>query len=328
MPRSSKGPWFRKGRGWYVEHRNKQLFLSADEEEAQQKWHLLQGGVPINIAVDGSATFAELMEAYLTEIKRTRTERHYRGTRWRLDQLSERWAKRSVSSLKLADVEKAMKAHAWGPTTQANVIAALRSLLRWASRPGGLIPENPLPVLTLPRAETRVNTLTKAQVKSLLKAAGEPLRTILKALAETGARPSELIRATAADCDPDGTAIRLARGKQGRRIIFFPKASRAAIAKLRKRSTGPLFTQPNGEAWSEYWLYALARKARKKAKLPEWATCYALRHTWITERLRQRKPVIPIATVARMAGTSVTLIDKVYGHLSDQDLKAVADEMG
>jgi len=326
MARPSKGPWLRKGRGWWVWNQGVRVYLSHDEGEAKRLWHKVQSGEPLeDPAAPHATTFADAMEAYCTEIERTRTERHLRGTHWRLNQLCEHWAKRPLSSLKLADVESVLQKKTWGPTTQANVLTSLRGLLRWASRPGGLIPSNPLPVLTLPRAETRVNVLSKKQIAALLKAAGPELRLILKALAETGARPSELIRAKASDCDADGTAIRLARGKQGRRLIFFPPGSRKAIAELRKKAVGHLFRQPNGDPWSEFWFYTLVRKARDKAGLPKWATSYALRHTWATERLKAGRP---IATVARMMGTSVTLLDKCYGHFADQDLREEADGMG
>jgi integrase len=330
MARPSKGPWLRKGRGYWVWKDGARVYLSHDLKEAKQKWHRLQSGETIDeVCSPGHVSFADAAEAYCAQIESTRTARHLRGTQWRLNQLSERLGKRSLSSLRMADVEAVLSGKAWGPTTRANVLTTLRGLLRWASRPGGLIPSNPLPVLTLPRAETRVHVMTAEQIQRLLEHSPTELRRLLKALADTGARPSELIRAKAADCDVDGSAVRLARGKQGRRIIFFPPSAREEMATLRRVNLGgSLFTQPNGDAWSEYWFYALTRKARRAAKLPDWATSYTLRHSWITARMRERNPTIPLATIARMAGTSVTLLDKVYGHLSDDDLREVADGMG
>lgn len=325
MPRRSKGPWFKQGRGWHVQHQGKRIFLSRDKAEARKLWHKIQAGEPIEEPT--GATFATAAEAYLDEMKRTRSFKHYRGTRWRLDQLSEHWAKRALGSLRNADVEAVLRLHPqWNATTQATVLTALRGLLRWASRPGGLIPVNPLPTLALPRAERRVNVMTMEQIAELLCNARRPLLWILWALAETGARPSELIRARAEHCDDDGAAIRLPTGKQGRRIIFFPPSARAVMARLKKEAKGgPLFRQKNGEAWSEYWFFHQTRAARRRAKLPEWATAYVLRHTFASNRLKEG---IPIATVARMMGTSVTMIDRVYGHFADQDLRAVADGLG
>jgi len=38
MPASSRGPWLRKGRGWYVEIGSRQVFLGKDEAVARQRW--------------------------------------------------------------------------------------------------------------------------------------------------------------------------------------------------------------------------------------------------------------------------------------------------
>ena len=40
MARQAK-PWFRKGRGWYVQRDGQQVFLSKDKKDAQQKFHEL-----------------------------------------------------------------------------------------------------------------------------------------------------------------------------------------------------------------------------------------------------------------------------------------------
>jgi len=354
MPRSSKGPWLRTGRGYWVKSHGKQVFLDFDEQAAKTKWHRLMAGLPLDDD-PGVTTFAEVAEAYVSEVERTRSANHFLATKWRLDQLCEFWGRRAATSLTARDVEAVIrhkmnppppkplpprkkgerkrtprKPKPWGPTTQNGVLTSLRACLRWASRPGGLIDKNPLPYLTLPKPVSRQQAMTPAQVKDLLKVAGPELRSILWALSQCGARPGELARAKAADCDADGSAIRLPTGKQGRRLILFPKGARAKLKAIRKAADGGLlFPDPFGNRWAEAELSKQVRKARAAAKLPEWVTAYSLRHTWITERLRQRHPrIIPIAVVARMAGTSVALIDRVYGHLADQDLRAVADEMG
>jgi integrase len=326
MGRTSKGPWLWKGRGYWVQHGGRKLYLADDEREAIRRWHKVQSGEPLeDPATTGSPRFHEVMEAYCEEIERTRSAEHLRGTAWRLNQLCAHLRNRAVVSLSLQDVQGAMQPYGWGPTTQANVLTSLRGMLRWASRPGGMIPTNPLPILTLPRANTRIHTMDADQVKALLDAAAEPLRSILWALSVSGARPSELIRAKATDCDPDGAAVRLAKGKQGRRIIYFPPSARERLAAIRKAASGSLFSQPNGTPWSSYYFFRLTREARERAQLPKWATAYCLRHGWVTERLREG---VPIATVARMAGTSVTMVDKCYGHLADQDLRLASDGMG
>lgn len=325
MARPSKGPWKRKGRGYWVQYAGRQVYLSDDKAEAKRKWHRLQSGEPLD-DLSGRPSFAQVAEAYLDWLERARSERHYTSTRWRLDQLAATWKGRAAESLRTTDVDAALRKYpSWGPTTQAQVLGALRACLTWAARTGGMIASNPLPKMTIPRRQRRVHVLSPEQMSALLIASPRPLRMILWALSECGARPNELCRATKDHCDVDGAAIRLPTGKQGRRLIFFPPAARPIIARLRKEADPYLFVNAHGDPWRSLQSLPLAvKRARRKAELPEWVSAYVLRHTWATERLRAGTP---IATVARMMGTSVAMIDSVYGHMSDQDLRAVADGM-
>lgn len=317
----------RKGRGWFVQHERKQVYLSHDEREAKELFHKLMLGLPLDDESDPSAKFPAVATAYLSELKRTRSERHYESTRWRLDQLAVVWEHRAAASLKATDVTAALEKYPqWGPTTQAQVLGALKGCLAWASRAGGMLTTNPLPKIAMPRRKARSAIVTDKELKKLLAACYPELRPIVWALAQCGARPGELCRAKAEHCDPDGAAIRLPTGKQGRRLIFFPPTARAKIKALRAKADPYLFVNAHGRPWDSLGNLPIAfKRARDAAKLGPHVTAYALRHSWISQRLREG---VPIATVARMAGTSVAMIDQVYGHLSDQDLRAVADEMG
>jgi site-specific recombinase XerD len=53
-------------------------------------------------------------------------------------------------------------------------------------------------------------------------------------------------------------------------------------------------------------------------------TVYAFRHLWISEALMAG---IDIATVARMAGTSIAMIERVYGHFTNAHLQQAQDRL-
>jgi integrase len=187
-----------------------------------------------------------------------------------------------------------------------------------------LLETNPIPHISIPRATTKQNALSGAQVVELLKHAG-PLADLLWALSVTGARPGELVQATVEDCDADGAAVRLKASKIGKRIVWFPKSERKRLASIRAvREKGPLFPANKGGHWTQSRLNAEFRRSREAAKLPTWATPYSLRHTWITERLRKG---MTDSDVARLAGTSIEMIRRHYGHLVDADIKRLADRL-
>ena len=52
------------------------------------------------------------------------------------------------------------------------------------------------------------------------------------------------------------------------------------------------------------------------AQLPEGVTAYTLRHSVITDLIRDR---LPAFTVAQISGTSVAMIERHYGHLVRDD---------
>lgn len=54
----------------------------------------------------------------------------------------------------------------------------------------------------------------------------------------------------------------------------------------------------------------------KAAKLPSGLSAYTLRHSVITDLVRDG---LPILTVAQLSGTSVAMIEKHYGHLVRND---------
>jgi integrase len=54
---------------------------------------------------------------------------------------------------------------------------------------------------------------------------------------------------------------------------------------------------------------------RRKASVRASITLYSFRHLWISEMLMAG---VDVLLVARMAGTSVAMIDRVYGHFRNQ----------
>ncbi len=55
--------------------------------------------------------------------------------------------------------------------------------------------------------------------------------------------------------------------------------------------------------------------ARKRAGIRSTITLYSFRHLWISEMLMAG---VDVLLVARMAGTSVAMIERVYGHFRNQ----------
>jgi integrase len=74
--------------------------------------------------------------------------------------------------------------------------------------------------------------------------------------------------------------------------------------------------QPHHDrAWDRNRLAARFRSVRRLAGVRESITIYSFRHLWISEMLMAG---VDALLVARMAGTSVAMIEQVYGHFRSQ----------
>lgn len=180
------------------------------------------------------------------------------------------------------------------PNTVRAKAKGLRSFSAWAASEGE-IPEDGLAILKLPRADAKVvSTLTEEQLGKLIKAcAGKALRdrrdeAIIRLLAETGARASELVDIQTTDVDLASGAVTITRGKggKGRVVGVGPQTTLALDRYLRARRAaghpeeGPLWYSKFGALTYDGLDYCL--KQRAKAAGITGIHCHKMRHTFAT----------------------------------------------
>lgn len=165
----------------------------------------------------------------------------------------------------------------------------------------------------------RTRFLTLAERSTLIDAAPKDLATLIKSVAYTGARPGEIANALIKDLSPNGS-LEL-DGKTGRRAVpLAPKALKHFLACAGKREeTAPLLVRVGGSKWDRYSWRDAMQEARTSAGLPQDVVLYSFRHAAISEMIING---IDPLTVARIVGTSLTMIQKHYGHLREE--KALA----
>ena len=172
--------------------------------------------------------------------------------------------------------------------------------------------------------------LDDATVRRLVAACygrGHEFGLLADVLAETGCRPSQVVRLTVKDlvnADPDAPVLRIPKsGKGGASDRIARKAARYSVpitpalaTLLRQQTVGrdpndALLTRANGHAWAQdpsmqYRLEVI--EAVKAIGLdPGEVTIYSLRHSYIVRALLRR---VPIRIVAALADTSVGQIER------------------
>ncbi|MFM0619428.1 tyrosine-type recombinase/integrase [Paraburkholderia nemoris] len=169
----------------------------------------------------------------------------------------------------------------------------------------------------------RQSFLPSEQRLAFVGACAEDIGRLVKAMLFTAARPGELAKASVKHFDREQGTLAL-DGKTGYRIVSL---SSSAIQFFKEQTTdkiadAPIFTTEYGQRWNKDSWKKPIKEAAKAAKLPPTIVMYSLRHTAISEMIANG---IDSFEVARMAGTSTEMIDKHYGHLRHDRMRAKLD---
>lgn len=200
-------------------------------------------------------------------------------------------------------------------------LATLKAALNLAYRMG--LVSSPAPwnrVESFQRvAKGRDRFLNITERKQLITAATPELERLIRALLLTAARTGEMFSATVGDLDRSG--LLTLDGKTGRRTIPLPPEARKHLIRCAgdRKETEPLVLRDDGEAWNRYYARDAMQKARAAANLPDDVVLYTLRHVAISEMLVSG---IDAMQVARIAGTSIAMIQRHYGHLIKDQIVA------
>ncbi|MFT4063192.1 tyrosine-type recombinase/integrase [Paraburkholderia sp.] len=169
----------------------------------------------------------------------------------------------------------------------------------------------------------RESALTADQVGALLAKLPDDLRPLMAALAYVPSRPGEVAALRVRDFDPRQGTLAL-EGKTGRRVVPLSTAAIAFFKTHTKSKTAGalLFAQAHGVAWNRHAWKKPFRAAADAAGLSDDVVAYTIRHTAITNLIAAG---VDSVLVARLAGTSVEMIQKHYEHADDGRVRKLLD---
>lgn len=158
--------------------------------------------------------------------------------------------------------------------------------------------------------------LDKQQRNALIEAIAEPeLIPFAHTLCLLPLRPGALAAATAGDFHATHATLAITKDKSGAGRTIPLSDALVDLFKKQKRGKLPgahLFTRAGGKPWHKDAWKGPIKAAAHAAELPAETTIYTLRHSVITDLVTGG---LDIFTVARLAGTSVRMIEQHYGHL-------------
>ncbi len=188
-----------------------------------------------------------------------------------------------------------------------------------------------------PTGRLRERIPTADETAKIIAAASPAFRLAYESLRHSGCRPGELVRMTFADLrrDPDGRpgSIELAEhkteGKTHRpRVIGIGRRfGELLVEAMGDRTTGPLFLNEHGKAWSRPLLTRRFRELRRELDLDASLVLYLARHehaTVLTKKLgihaaAQALGHRDVKTTQRYVKTSLADLRRNQDAFGDQD---------
>lgn len=167
--------------------------------------------------------------------------------------------------------------------------------------------------------------LDKEQRRALLDALPDDAAAFCRGLCMVPLRPGAVASFRGRDFEPRTGSLSVDSDKAGAgrglklppgHVTFFKAQTKD------KLPNAPLFMQANGKPWDKDAWKGPIKQAALEAGLPPDTTAYTLRHSTITDLVVDG---LDLLTVAKLAGTSVRMIEKYYGHLrAEHAAKALA----
>ncbi len=197
----------------------------------------------------------------------------------------------------------------------------LSQCLRWAVKNDHIL-KHPLAAIEMPSTQSRERLLTRADHLKLCKASNKVFRPLMRMAWIVGARPGELRNLKWEQIADDFSRAVLSEHKTAKktekpRVIYFPARAQASLKrrKSRRKTDSPfVYLNHRKKPWTKNAVVIRMRRLKEVTGLE--AVAYDYRHAWITRALENG---IEIAVVAELAGTSPTMVARVYSKLGKKN---------
>lgn len=333
-------PWFRSSKNaWYVEHRFKKVRLGLHPEgapppkktkagwnapkEILDAFYKLMATDPANLPRPDKLLAATVCDLFLDHSQKHHAPETYANYRHFLQAFVATYGRSVAADLKPFHVSRWLDDHPTWVGGRRHAVIAVKRAFSWAEQQGILSP-NPLRTLKADRVKRRTRVLTKAELDEILAAIRDrQFREFMQAMLETGCRPSEVARVTAANVDlVVGVWVfsehKTAKKTHKPRVVYLTPAMVELSRRLMEQyPEGPLFRGPRGKAaFTPQNIRCRFRRLRAKLPHLKHFVCYNVRHTYATNALVKG---VAVAEVAELLGHSSTeMVSRTYGHLAEQ----------
>jgi site-specific recombinase XerD len=316
-------PWFRPSRNrWYVWIEGKQHNLGPDKAEAARRFHALLAQAPER---PGAGSIAALLDAFILYCEEHKAPK---TVRWYTDYLQDflnylkaaGHAPGSMNPGKLTPKLVRAWVDAKGTAKRAR-ITAVKAAYRWGHGEGW-IDANPIAAMRRPPATKREETITIQEMRALLRHCNKPMRELLIASWDTGARPQELksLKPWHVELEHRRCVIpaREAKGKKKDRVIYLTPRAARIVAKGMDRQF--IFVNTRGKQWTASAVRCTF--VRLEEKIGRRLTHYVWRHSFANRKLKSG--LSPIVVAELLGHSDVSQLAKTYQHVAQDPAHMLA----
>jgi integrase/recombinase XerD len=334
-------PWYRAAtNSWYVAFNRDQHFLGKHPEgvppprkrkrgdppprppqEIEKAYHRLMASASRKLPESDTLKVCTVCDLFLDYSQKHHVEHTYQGYKDFLQDFCEMYGTMLGKDLKPLHVTRWLDAHPGWKGSRRNAIISIKRAFNWADAEGLLQP-NPIKAVKKPPQRHRDRILTPEERQEILGAIKDRhFREFVFAMMETGARPGEVRKVTAAHVNLDlGVWVfkehKTAKRTHKQRIIYLNEAMIELTRKLvAMYPEGPLFRGPRSKRGNTR-NGIRCRFRRLREKLPHLAgvVSYCMRHSFATNALVNG---VGIAQVAELLGhVDTSMVSAHYAHLA------------
>lgn len=331
-------PWYRASKQkWYVEIGGKQQPLGKHPEgapppkkgkngwnvppEIMAAFHKLMATDPTHLPKADEIKVCQVCDLFLDYSERHHQPDTYRGYKDFLQDFSEMYGLLHARELKPLHVTRWLDAHESWKGCRRNAVVAVKRAFNWADAEGVLQP-NPIKAVKKPPQRHRDRILTPEERQEILQAIkDQAFRDFVLAMMETGARPGEVRRVTAANVNLELGIWTFAEHKTAKRtgrprvIYLTPAMVELSRTLVEKYPEGPLFRGPRSKrGFSRNGVRCRFRNLREKLPHLKGVISYTARHSFATTALMNG---VGIAHVAELMGhVDTSMVSEHYAHLA------------
>lgn len=308
---------------WYLQlNKRRVVTLGKDEAKAEVKANQLlreyarEGGV----ALASSPTFHDLIDEYTAWIADNRAPSKTEVTRgfWR-DLKEATSAKLRANMVKPIQIEKFINGREGvkSPTTKHDYISLVSGMFNWGIQ-WGLVEANPLAKMPKPKRRVRQDYLPADRFQEFFDAlTNDAIRDFVTVQLETGCRPMEMFKMSAAEFDAAGERVVFdiedSKGNHTSRVIFLTPRALAIVTRLAALyPVGPIFRNTRGVPFNKDSINCYMRRLKVKLAMPSLCAT-TLRHSYAVWRLHNGDD--PLSVAKMMGHKDTRMLATRYGHL-------------